>query len=181
MTLRGIYKFRWQNLSFGKKFEVDDYGDILYTKNNLELLRKLWLDREVINGIKLGPGDDEEFENGAWHIACHLVAACGVRRTKSGNLLWLEISFNPTAQLYEPTLTIREKGNISTYPIFSTKAKDYISDSELLGFVEGTSEGRISAQGIQDTNDSFAGNPRQKYDQNPDSNEDGGRVWPWSH
>lgn len=170
MTLRGTYKF-----------EVDGYGDILYSKNNVELLRKLWLDREVINSKELGPGDEEEFENGAWHIACHLVAACGVRRSNNGDLIWLEISYNPTAKLYEPTLTVRENGVINTFQIFSTQAQNYLNDSELLGFVEGTSEGRISAKGIKDSENSFAGNPRQKYDQSPGSIEEGGRVWEhWS-
>lgn len=170
MPLRGTYKF-----------DVNDAGDILYTKNNVELIRKLWLDRELIKVEELGPGDEEEFEYGAWHIACHLVAACGVRKTRNGNLIWLEISYDPFSELYEPTLTIRENTFTKTITITSPEAQEYLTDSELLGFVEGTSEGRISAKGIRDDEKSFAGNPRQKYDQNPGSTEDGGGVWEhWS-
>lgn len=166
MPLRGTYNF-----------EVNNTGDILYSENNIELLRKLWLDREVLTFEELGPGDPGDFDFGAWHIACHLVAACGVRKANNGNLIWLEISYNPDAKLYEPTLTTWENNIIKTILLGSAKAQDYLKDSELLGFVEGTSEGRISAQGVIDDKDFFNKNPRQEYNQEPGNDKDGGRVW----
>ena len=170
MIFRGTYSF-----------EIDNNDDILYSKNNIKLLRKLWLDRKLINVQELGPGDEEEFENGAWHIACHLVAGSCVRRTKDDKLILLEISYNLQNQIYQPTLTIRENNSIISVNIHSEKAEKYIQDSKLLGFVEGTSEGRIAAKEVNDSSYSFAGNPRQNYNQEVGSSEAGGRVWEhWS-
>ena len=166
MPLRGTYNFA-----------VNDSGDILYSKNNVELLRKLWLDREIIKAEELGPGDPGDFDYGTWHIACHLLAACGVRKAKNENLIWLEIYYNPSSKLYEPTLTIRENNLIKTIVLNSPQAQEYIKNSELLGFVEGTSEGRISAQGVIDDKEMFNKNPRQEYNQQPGNNKEGGRVW----
>lgn len=83
MPFRGIYNF-----------EVSDRGNVIYSQNNVELLRNLWLDRQIINETELGPGDPGDFDYGAWHIACHLVAADGVRRTKNGRLLIRNIAMN---------------------------------------------------------------------------------------
>ena len=166
MGLRGTYNF-----------EVNDSGDILYTKNNIELLQKFWLNREIINTEELGPGDPGDFDFGAWHIACHLVAACGVRKTNNGNFIWLEISYNPITKLYEPTLTIRENNLVNTIVLTSPQAKEYMKNSELVGFVEGTSEGRISVSGVMDSKELFNKNPRQDYDQEPGSPKEGGKVW----
>lgn len=73
-------------------FEVTSAGDLVDRANNVELLRKLWLDRSIISGNDLGEGDPGDFDHGAWHIACHLVAAAGVCRDHDGRLLWAEIS-----------------------------------------------------------------------------------------
>ena len=63
MKYRGTYKF-----------EVNSDETIINSDRNAELLRKLWLDKEIIkpNALDLGSWD---FDNGAWHVACHLVAA----------------------------------------------------------------------------------------------------------
>ena len=170
MRLRGTYNF-----------EVDDFGNILHSQNNVELLRKLWLDRDLIKANELGPGDNDEFKNGTWHIACHLVAASCVRKTNEGKILLLEILFNNTDNIYYPALTIRENGNIISLNSNSESAKNYIRNSKLLGFIEGNSEGKISASGVKDSPNSFAGNPRQNYDQVPGSKNEGGKVWEhWS-
>jgi hypothetical protein len=166
MNYRGIYNF-----------EVTDDGNIIYSRNNVELLRKLWLDREIISPAELGHGDEGDFDNGAWHIACHLVAAGGVRKTNNNQLIWLEISFNPETNLYFPSLTTHYKNEIITIPLISTQAKEYIKNSNVVGFVEGTSEGRISANGIIDDKDLFNGTPRQEYNQLPGSTKEGGKVW----
>lgn len=166
MTLRGLYKF-----------EVSDNGDIIYSNNNVELLRRLWLDSEIIKPGGPGPGRAGDFTNGAWHAACHLVAAGGVRRTEDGNIGWLEISFNKETNTYIPTLTIREDNNIQTIDLKSTKAINYLNGSELLGFIEGNSEGRISARGVEDSRRLFNSWTRQEFDKSPGSTEIGGKVW----
>lgn len=159
------------------QFEVNEKGNLLYTTNNVELLRNLWLDRKLLAPNELGPGDPGDFDNGAWHVACHLVAAGGVRRFKDGRLLWLEISYDPITGIYKPTLTVREFNKVETIEINSIKAQEYIKDSGLLGFVEGTSQGRIAAKGIEDDEKLFNCNPRQEYDQKPGTLKEGGRVW----
>jgi len=58
-------------------FEVNNIGNIIYSINNVELLRKLWLDREIISYNELGPGDPGDFDFGAWHSSCHLIVAGG--------------------------------------------------------------------------------------------------------
>ena len=77
-------------------FDVTGSGDLINSVQNGESLRKLWLDRTLIRGIQLGPGDPGDFDFGAWHVGCHLAGAGGVTRSKKGSLLWLEISHNPT-------------------------------------------------------------------------------------
>lgn len=166
MPYQGIYSFK-----------VSNNGNIIYSQNNIELLRNLWLDRQIINETELGPGDPGDFDNGAWHIACHLIAAGGVRRTKDGKLLWLEISYNQTNEVYYPTLTFRNDDNIVTLPLNSIQAQKFIENSETIGFVEGTSEGRISAKGVIDNEILFNKNLRQEYDQEPGSSKEGGKVW----
>ena len=71
------------------EFDVTDEGNLISSVQNVETLRRLWLDRTLINGRHLGPGDPGDFDNGAWHVGCHLVAAGGVMRAKDGYLLWV--------------------------------------------------------------------------------------------
>ena len=54
------------------EFDVSDGGNLTNTAANVDLLRKLWLDRSVISGDDLGPGDPGDFDHGAWHVACHV-------------------------------------------------------------------------------------------------------------
>lgn len=54
---------------------------------------------------------------------------------------------------------------------------DLVPQLEVLGFVEGTSQGRISARNVSDPPARFNKNPRQEYDQPVDSSKEGGKVW----
>src|SRR5437867_787856 len=92
------------NLRGSFYFQTDGSG-ILDTAGNVEALRRLWLDRTLINGNDLGPGDEGDFDNGAWHVSCHVAGASGVRRARDGHLLWLEISHSGERDEYFATVT----------------------------------------------------------------------------
>ena len=61
------------------KFDVTKDGDLTNTAANVELLRKLWLDRLVISGDDLGPGDPETsiMARGMSRVTFRVGAACG--------------------------------------------------------------------------------------------------------
>lgn len=158
-------------------FEVGPDGVFVNNAANVERLRQLWLDRSVIDGDLLGPGDPGDFDHGAWHVSCHLVAAAGVRRSGDGRLLWLEISHDAARDRYCASVTRMHGSEPRTLPLDSTDGAEVVAGSTLLGFVEGNSTGRISARGVVDSDDAFNGNPRQEYNKPPDSPEEGGKVW----
>ena len=159
------------------EFEVGANGHLVNNAANVERLRTLWLDRSVVDGESLGPGDPGDFDHGAWHVSCHLVAAAGVRRTTDGGLLWLEISHDAVRDRYYASVTHAGDGEAQTLALDSVEGEELIAGSTLLGFVEGSSTGRISAQGVVDPDEAFNRNPRQDYSEPPDSSEEGGKVW----
>jgi hypothetical protein len=159
------------------KFEVSDGGDMINTAANVELLRQLWLDRSVIDGDDLGPGDPGDFDHGAWHVACHVAAGCGVRQRADGSLAWLQISHDDRADRYFASVTVLEGSNTRTAPTDSAEGRILLRQSRLLGFVEGTSTGRTSIRFANDPPSLFNLWRRQDFDQPPGSKEDGGRVW----
>jgi hypothetical protein len=159
------------------KFEVSDSGDLLNEAANVDRLRKLWLDRRLIKGDDIGPGDPGDFDHGAWHVACHLAGACGVRKRADGGLAWLQISHDDRADRYFTSVTVQEGGNARTVPTDSAEGRILLRQSRLLGFVEGTSKGRVSARFANDPPDLFNLWRRQDFDQPVGSEEDGGRVW----
>ncbi len=61
-------------------FDVDDNNDLIYSRDSVNKLRNLWLDSQIILPEGPGPGRYGDFDNGAWHVACHLVAAGGVKK-----------------------------------------------------------------------------------------------------
>jgi hypothetical protein len=159
------------------QFDVTSSGDLVDNAANVERLRRLWLDRTLIKGDDLGPGDEGDFDHGAWHVACHLVGAGGVRRAPDGRLLWLEVSHDPAADLYFGSVTVASGNSAGTLHLDSPQGRELLAGSELLGFVEGNSVGRISARTARDPADRFNGWTRQQFNQPVGSSEDGGKVW----
>ncbi len=158
-------------------FENEDRGELFNGSVNVEALRQLWLDRFLVAGKDVGPGDRGDFAFGSWHSGCHLVAAGGVRRAADGSLLWLEISHDPAADDYFASVTTDRTGKAETLRLDSAPGRALLPKSKLLGFIEGNSTGRISARGVNDPPDRFNTWRRQDFDQPIDSDADGGKVW----
>jgi len=159
------------------QFEVTASGTLLNNARNVELIRKLWLDRSMIQGYYLGPGDAGDFDYGAWHVACHVVAAGGVMKSAGQKLLWLEISHNPIADDYYASISIRSQDGLQTYRLDSAEGRRAVDGATLLGFVEGNSTGRTSVRGANDSPGLFNLWRRQDFDQPVNSTADGGKVW----
>ena len=159
------------------QFETSDAGDISNSATNVETLRRLWLHHTLVSGNDLGPGDRGDFDNGAWHVSCHLAGAGGVRRTKAGQILWLEISHDRSRDDYFASVTVRSKKTPETSRLDSAEGRALLADSRLLGFVEGNSTGRTSARDVSDSPTLFNLWRRQDFDQPVKSREDGGKVW----
>jgi hypothetical protein len=158
------------------EFDVTPTGELLDSPRNAEALRRLWLDRSLVRGADIGPGNPGDFDDGAWHSSCHLVAGGGVRRAADGSLLWLEISHDPTDDDYFASVTSRN-GSPRTVKLDSQEGRALLERSQLLGFVEGNSKGRISARGVADPSDRFNRWRRQDFDKTADERGDGGKVW----
>jgi hypothetical protein len=166
MAFRGTYLF-----------EVSENGVLADTQENLEKMRELLLDKEII-GNALGPGDEGDFDYGAWHVICHLAAGAIVYRAEGGEIYWVEISHMRESDTYAPTVTSFSSGKaVRNLPLFAATALELFKDARLLGFVEGSSLGHISARDVTDPPDRFNQWVRQAFDQPEDSTEDGGRVW----
>jgi hypothetical protein len=159
------------------KFEITDGGDLINNGANVKRLRQLWLDRNVINGDAIGPGDPGDFDYGAWHVACHLAGGCGVKQLPDDSLAWLQISHDGRADRYFASVTVLGGEHTHTVPINSAEGIILLQKSRLLGFVEGTSLGRTSARFTTDPPDLFNLWRRQDFDQPSGSTADGGRVW----
>jgi hypothetical protein len=166
VTLRGSFQF-----------EVTSDGNLAESSTNVEILRNLWLDCSLVSGDSLGPGDPGDFDHGAWHVACHLLAAGGVRRAADGRLLWLEISYDAPRDEYYASMSTRRDTTVHTERLDSADSRRLVVGSTLLGFVEGNSVGHISARDARDSAVRFNGWRRQQFDQDAVSSEDGGKVW----
>jgi hypothetical protein len=158
-------------------FDVNAGSDLQDNAENVERLRRLWLDRSMIDGRDLGPGNSGDFDHGAWHVACHVVAAGGARRAADGRMLWLELSHDSRTDTYFASVTATEGGGPETRRLDSAEGRALVEGSTLLGFVEGNSVGHISARGARDPSDRFNGWTRQQFDESASSGRDGGKVW----
>jgi len=169
MASRGSYGFEFSPTT----------GRITNSTANLERLRTLFRDGSLIQE-QWGPGDPGDFDHGAWHILCHLAGAAGVLRTRDG-IAWCGITHRGEGDRYEASLIVREGGAPVQFAVESDAAQLRLNAAECLGYIEGSSLGRISARGIHDAPGAFNNWPRQKFDQAPDSDQDGGLVWEhWS-
>jgi hypothetical protein len=159
------------------KFLITDTGDLQNNATNVKLLASLWLDRKLINGVDIGPGDPGDFDFGAWHSSCHLLGAGGARKAKCGRLLWLEVSHCPQRDEYIASVSVRELSGVTTVPLDSAEGRSLVDQSTLLGFVEGNSTGRTSSRNAFDNFDRFNLWRRQDFDQPITSPLEGGKVW----
>src|SRR5882762_3216938 len=105
-------------------------GRLLSSAANVLKLQSLWLDRRDVHGEALGPGDPGDFDRGAWHVACHMVAAAGVRRTSDGRLFWFEVSHNVLRDRYFASATGRIDGDVRTVPLDSAEGREAIAGSK---------------------------------------------------
>ncbi|MBF0410967.1 MAG: hypothetical protein HQM10_26725 [Candidatus Riflebacteria bacterium] len=158
-------------------FEVLDSGNLVNSAENVELLRKLWLDRDLISGELLGPGDPGDFDYGAWHSSCHLVSAGGVAKTIEGKFLWLEISYDSKKDEYYSSVSFQASGMVKNWRLDSADGRKITSNAKILGFVEGNSNGRISARNVIDPPKRFNLSRRQDYDMYESDPREGGKVW----
>jgi hypothetical protein len=159
------------------QFETTDEGALYNMAGNVKTLRRLWLDRKLIDGEDLGPGDPGDFDYGAWHVACHLLGAGGVMQSASKQLLWLEVSHDPARDDYYASVTTQAKTGPATCRLDSAEGRSLVAGATLAGFVEGNSVARISARGTNDPPELFNLWRRQDFDQPVGEEADGGKVW----
>jgi hypothetical protein len=159
------------------QFDATPSGNLTNSSENAETLRRLWLDRSLLGQYDLGPGNEGDFDNGAWHVSCHLAGAGGVMRDSRGAVLWLEISHNQTPDEYYASVTREDSGRAQTVRLDSAEGRTALDGAGLLGFVEGNSTGRISARNMHDPSTLFNRWRRQSFDKPINSSSDGGKVW----
>lgn len=164
MPMRGTYRF-----------ETDDNNALVDNGANLDKLRTLFRDGAIINE-HWGPGNDGDFDNGSWHILCHLTGGSGVLSTESGRA-WCGITHLPAADSYQASFVYRRNGRAVTVPLSSEEGITVSNGAATLGYIEGSSLGHIAARGVNDLPEAFNGWPRQMFDQDPTSDVDGGTVW----
>lgn len=160
-----------------RSFQITPSGDLLNSATNVRLLGQLWADRAVIRGDDLGPGDPGDFDHGAWHSSCHLLGAGGVRQAVDGRVMWLDVVHARSRDEYYAAATLRDGTGVRTVPLDTAEGRMLVAGSTLLGFVEGSSLGRISARNVFDGHDTFNLWRRQDFDQPVGSTLEGGKVW----
>ncbi|UCD19925.1 MAG: hypothetical protein JSU64_01960, partial [candidate division WOR-3 bacterium] len=107
----------------------------------------------------------------------HIVAGAGVYK-HNDKYLWAALTHAGTEDVYRATVSLLEDGGTTkSIPLDSSQGRNLIAQAKLLGFVEGTSRGHISARGRVDPADAFNGWPRQEYDADANSDARGGTVW----
>lgn len=160
-------------------FEINSDDMLVDNAANMEKLRKLFRDGDIVDG-NFGPGRDGDFDYGSWHILCHLAAGTGVLDTAAGRA-WCAITHVPASDTYRATITYHRNGSTVTVPLANGEGAALANGARCAGFIEGSSAGHIFARGVDDAPDAFNGWPRQSFDQDADSDATGGTVWElWS-
>jgi hypothetical protein len=160
-------------------FEINANGTLVDNAANMEKLRKLFRDGDIVNG-NFGPGNFGDFDHGSWHILCHLAAGTGVLETAAGRA-WCAITHVPAPDTYRATITYRRNGSAVTVPLVDGEGAALANGARCVGFIEGSSAGHIFARGVYDSPDAFNNWPRQRFDQDAASDATGGTVWElWS-
>lgn len=159
----------------GYAFEVGAHGNVVDSVENLERLRALFRDESLIGG-RWGPGDPGDFDHGSWHILCHLAAGSALLDTARGRA-WAGIGWDGTSGRYIATARLATAEGLEEVPIADPRSRCLLAEARQLAFVEGTSQGHITARGIEDPPEAFNGCPRQMFDRDVDDPRDGGVVW----
>lgn len=157
------------------RFEIDAAGRVTTSSANLSKLASLFRDGAAISG-EWGPGNPGDFDNGSWHIACHLVAGAGVLDSPGGRI-WCGITHDPNSDLYRASIVFRDAGQVRVEQLGSAAATQRLSAAKVIAFIEGSSQGHIAARGARDASTAFNGWPRQRFDQDVSSAANGGTVW----
>lgn len=156
-------------------FEVQPNENLVDSPNNLERLRNLFRDTKIISG-RTGPGEAGDFDNGSWHILCHLAGGAGVYRLE-GQYFWVGITHKESVDEYEATVTFRDSSEIRTINLKLAESQELVKKASLQGFVEGSSCGHILARAAKDSSSVFNGWRRQDFDKPGWSKKPGGTVW----
>ncbi len=159
------------------QFAVQANGNIVNSTENVDLARRLFRDGEIISE-RWGPGRPGDFDSGGWHCLCHLAAGAGVYQSGTG-YLWVAITHAGDEDKYLATVSAWETDRtVRTVELDSSEGRNLLNQANLLGYVEGTSLGHISARNVQDPPDAFNSWPRQAFEPAPRTNEQGGgTVW----
>ena len=159
------------------EFDVQADGRLIDNDANLELARQLFRDGAIISNA-WGPGRDaNDFTNGGWHVLCHLAAGSGVYRANDRYLL-ATITHGSAEDKYYATVNYHgNNDNFKTVMLNSAEGRNLLDTATLLGYVEGTSEGHISARNANDPREAFNSWPRQTFNLDVGSGGSGGTVW----
>ena len=90
------------------EFDVDENGNLKNSAYNLEQLRKLWLDRDNIDGDDIGPGIPAISTTAPGMSPATSLGGGGVRKLANGKLAWLQVSYNGATDRYFASATVRE-------------------------------------------------------------------------
>ncbi len=158
-------------------FDVLDSGNLIDNANNLERVRALFRDGAIISQ-KWGPGGPGDFENGGWHSLCHLAAASGVFKSASG-FFWVGLSHAESIDRYEAVIACPwAAGDVERVVLGSEAGRNRLANAVLAGYIEGTSEGHVSARSEIDPPGRFNGWQRQAFDRPAEGDQaQGGTVW----
>ena len=158
-------------------FDIQSSGNLVDNPYNLERARALFRDGEIISQ-KWGPGDPGDFDNGGWHSLCHLAGASAVFKSPL-KYFWVGLTHIESIDRYKATVSyLGASGEAGMMDLASDAGRSLLANSVLRGYVEGTSEGHISARSVIDPPERFNGWKRQDFNRpaQGDKNE-GGTVW----